>query len=200
MTIDLVIAGRRIRLCSREGVIIRPDERFRAFTVSSGVQRDLYINALPGVPGDIDPGLIDAGIPYLDARAGSDMAAMAAPDLVVEAEPGHGEIPPGAEKVFDARLMEEVPGGVVNSGEPFWEIFSGAGMTCARVYLKDPERTALLVMPHGQMRWQIFTGEERKEDQPGCRHADHEDFRHADQRTEYLSPGVYVQESPGQSA
>ncbi len=199
MTIDLVIAGRRIRLCSREGVIIRPDERFRAFIVSSGVQRDLYINALPGVPGDVDPGLIDAGISYLDAWAGSDMAAGAVPDLVVEAEPGHGEIPPGAEKVFDARLMEEVPGGVVNSGEPFWEIFSGAGMTCARVYLKDPERTALLVMPHGEMRWRIFTGEERKQDQPGCRHSDHEDFRHADQRTQYLYPGVYVQENPGQN-
>ena len=80
-------------------------------------------------------------------------------DLVVEVEPGPGEIPASAEKVFDAQLMEEVPGGVINSGEPFWEIFSGGGVTYARVFLKEPERTALLEMPHGEKRWRIFTGE-----------------------------------------
>ncbi|MBK7488934.1 MAG: hypothetical protein IPI74_03795 [Bacteroidales bacterium] len=80
-------------------------------------------------------------------------------DLVVEVEPGPGEIPASAEKVFDAQLMEEVPGGVINSGEPFWEIFSGGGVTYARVFLKEPERRALLEMPNGEKRWRIFTGE-----------------------------------------
>ena len=119
MTVDLVIAGRRIRLHSREGLDVRPDERFSAFTV----------------------------------------AAEAEPDLIVDVEPGSGEIPPAAMKVFDAQLMEEVPGGIINSGEPFWEIFSEGGVRYARVFLKEPERKALLVMPHGEMRWRIFTGE-----------------------------------------
>ena len=119
MTVDLVIAGRRIRFHSREGLDVRPDERFSAFTV----------------------------------------AAEAEPDLIVDVEPGSGEIPPAAMKVFDAQLMEEVPGGIINSGEPFWEIFSEGGVRYARVFLKEPERKALLVMPHGEMRWRIFTGE-----------------------------------------
>lgn len=192
MNVDLVIAGRRIRLCSHEGVIIRPDERFSAFMVPPVVRPAIYIDTVPGVPGDVDPGLIDAGIPYPGAGAGSEIEAIAEPDLVVDVEPGPGGIPPGAEKVFDAQLMEEVPGGVVNSGEPFWEIFSGAGVTCARVYLKDQERTALLSMPHGEMRWRICTGDKQHEGKP--------DFLHADQRTQYLYPGVYLQECPGQSA
>jgi hypothetical protein len=122
VTIDLLIAGRRIRLCSGEGVIIRPDERFSAFKV-------------PVVLTEPEP------------------------DLCVEVDPGPGEIPASAAKVFDARLMEEVPGGVRNTGEPFWEIFSGEAVTYARVFMKEPERTALLVMPHGERRWRIFTGE-----------------------------------------
>ena len=119
MTVDLVIAGRRIRFHSREGLDVRPDERFSAFTV----------------------------------------AAEAEPDLIVDVEPGSGEIPPAAMQVFDAQLMEEVPGGVINSGESFWEIFSGGGVTYARVFLKEPQRTAVLEMPHGEMRWRIRTGE-----------------------------------------
>ena len=152
MTVDLVIAGRRIRLCSREGVIIRPDERFTAFTVPSEVQHNVYIEAVSGVLSDIDPVFPDAVIPSVPEEI--------VPELVVDVEPGPGEIPASAVKVFDAQLMEEVPGGVVNSGEPFWEVFSGEGITCARVFLRDPERTALLMMPHGEMRWKIFTGEE----------------------------------------
>ena len=156
MKVDLVIAGRRIRLCSRDGVSIMPDERFRAFTVPSLGQHNVYIEALPGVLSDIDPGFPDAMIPSV--------AEEIVADLVVDVEPGTGEIPPGAVKVFDAQLMEEVPGGVVNSGEPFWEIFSGAGVTCARVFLRDPERTALLKMPHGEHRWQIRTGDSNVND------------------------------------
>lgn len=118
MSVDLVIAGRRIRLHSREGVSLLPDERFRAFTV----------------PGDQEP------------------------DLLVEVEAGSGEIPASAAKVFDAQLLEEFPDGVRNTGEPFWEIFAGDGMTFARVFLKNLERTALLVIPHDAKRWQIFAG------------------------------------------
>ena len=118
MTVDLVIAGRRIRLHSRDGVSLLPDERFRAFTVS----------------GDQEP------------------------DLLVEVEVGSGEIPAAAVKVFDAQLMEEVPGGVRNTGEPFWEIFAGKEAIYARVYLQDSERIPVLAMPHGAKRWQIFAG------------------------------------------
>ncbi len=159
MTVDLVIAGRRIRLCSRDGIIIRPDERFTAFRVPSEIQHNVYSEPFPGVLSDIDPGLPDAVIPCV--------AGEIAADLVVEVEPGAGEIPAGTVRVFDAQLMEEVPGGVVNSGEPFWEIFSGAGVTCARVFLKDPERTALLMMPPGEMRWRIFTGEHQNSNGTG---------------------------------
>ncbi|MDM8003651.1 MAG: hypothetical protein QUS66_12225 [Bacteroidota bacterium] len=183
MTVDLVIAGRRIRLCSRDGVIIRPDGRFTAFTVPAVLQHTGYIEAVPGVLSDVDPGFPDAVIPAVTEEI--------VPDLVVDVEPGTGEMPSGAVKVFDARLMEEVPGGIVNSGEPFWEIFSGAGVTCARVFLKDPERTALLMMPHGEMRWRIFTGEIQNEDQPGC--------RGTVQQPQYLAKGVSVQEKPGRN-
>jgi len=185
VNVDLVIAGRRIRLCSHEGVIIRPDDRFRAFTVPEGVRIDLMIDTIPGILSEADPWLTGAGIPFMTdvARAGqaseeglqegsySSPGNEGAPDLTVEVCPGSGQIPPGAVKVFDAQLMEEIPGGVVNSGEPFWEIFSGEGVTCARVFLKDPERTALLVMPHGEKQWRIFTGEHRddpvRHQQPG---------------------------------
>ncbi|NLE35175.1 MAG: hypothetical protein GX622_08730 [Bacteroidales bacterium] len=163
MTVDLVIAGRRIRLCSREDVAIRPDERFRAFEVPSDDRHIMFIDAAPGIFTDADTGMIDTGIPFWTAGAVSDPAAgtesylAAEADLVVEVEPGAGEIPDGVEKVFDAQMMEEVPGGVRNSGEPFWEVFSGEGVTCARVFLREPERMALLVMPHGEKRWKIFS-------------------------------------------
>lgn len=152
MTVDLVIAGCRIRLQSREGISIAPDERFRAFTVPSVIPVNMLTDAVPGIFTDADPGLPDSRITLAFEEAD--------PELVVEVEPGSGEIPAEAMKAFDAQLMEEVPGGVRNSGEPFWEIFTGQSTTYARVFLKDPERTALLAMPHGEMRWRIFTGEE----------------------------------------
>jgi hypothetical protein len=167
VTVDIIIAGRRIRLLSRKDVIIRPDDRFTAFTVANGSKYDVYLDAMTGITGDADPGLIDPGIPYMTVMSGPLMSAGAGPggdtdyepDLIVEVEPGTGVIPQGAVKVFDAQLMEEVPGGVRNSGEPFWEVFSGEGVTYARVFLKGPERTALLMMPHGEKRWRIYTGE-----------------------------------------
>ena len=72
MNVDLVIAGRRIRLCSHEGVIIRPDDRFRAFTVPEGVRIDLMIDTIPGILSEADPWLTGAGIPFMTdvARAG----------------------------------------------------------------------------------------------------------------------------------
>ncbi|MDX9729027.1 MAG: hypothetical protein RBT50_07165 [Bacteroidales bacterium] len=154
MTVDLVIAGRRIRLCSREGVSLLPDERFRAFTVPVNPLNDLIMSSLPGISADADPGLIDAGLPLSPLEPD--------PDLCVEVDPGPGEIPASAAKVFDARLMEEVPGGVINTGEPFWEICSGEDVTYARVFLKEPERIAMLVMPRGAKRWQIFAGGDAK--------------------------------------
>lgn len=142
-----------------------PDERFRAFTMPAVSPEKMFIGTLPGISADAEPGLIDTGLPYWNAAVVPDLAAgkepylSADPHLIVDVKPGPGEIPASAVKVFDAQLMEEVPGGIVNSGEPFWEVFSGEEITCARVFLRDPERTALLVMPHGEMRWRIYTGE-----------------------------------------
>jgi len=48
VTIDLVIAGKRIRLQSDEGISLRPDERFAAFTNAEGSDPDLTIEVKPG--------------------------------------------------------------------------------------------------------------------------------------------------------
>ncbi len=80
------------------------------------------------------------------------------PDLSVYVEPGPCEIPSSAEKVFSARLMEEVPGGVVDTGEPFWEVLRAGGTTWARVFLREPERITVLAMPDGERRWIIYAG------------------------------------------
>ncbi|MFZ1271132.1 MAG: hypothetical protein WAR98_09300, partial [Bacteroidales bacterium] len=200
---------------SREGVEIRPDERFSAFTAPAempfAVHRDILPETVPDTLPQEEQSLTGTGMlsedqchpgtgmfpkdqchtgtgisPEDQCHTGAGMspedqchtsAGMSSrstgtfservtgedhdldADLVVEVEPGPGEIPASAEKVFDAQLMEEVPGGVINSGEPFWEIFSGGGVTYARVFLKEPERTALLEMPNGEKRWRIFTGE-----------------------------------------
>lgn len=172
MTVDLVIAGRLIRLCSREGIIIRPDERFTAFTDPVAAPGSITVDTYPGIIPDGFSGMTDGGIAYVPGGAGPFRVPISEPDLIADVGPGCGEIPPAAVKVFDAQLMEEVPGGIVNSGEPFWEIFSGGGVTYARVFLKDPERTALLVMPHGEMRWRIFTGEHQNNNGTDCLHED----------------------------
>ncbi|MDF1559948.1 MAG: S24 family peptidase [Bacteroidales bacterium] len=148
MTVDIVIAGRRIRLQSEEGVTLVPDERFRAFAVPSDVNPYMFIDTAPGILADADPGSNYAVIPF--------MAGETDPDLVVDVEFGAGEIPAWAVKVFDARLMEEFPGGVRNSGEPFWEVFRDDEAVRTRVFLRDPERSAVLEMPHGKMQWRIF--------------------------------------------
>jgi len=54
--------------------------------------------------------------------------------------------------------MEETSEGTRNTGEPFWDVFRDDEAVRARVFLKDPERNAVLVMPHGKMRWRIFAG------------------------------------------
>jgi len=48
VTIDLVIAGKRIRLQSDEGISLRPDERFTAFTAAEGSDPELTIEVKPG--------------------------------------------------------------------------------------------------------------------------------------------------------
>ena len=141
MTVDLIIAGRMIRLQSGDGITLRPDERFSAFMTSAEVE----------------------------------------PDLTVDLFPGRAVIPADAVKVFDARLMEETPDGLRDTGEPFWEILTGGDITYAKVYLKDPVCNPVLVMPHrqknsatspdiviphGQMTWQIFADSQGSEVNP----------------------------------
>ncbi len=128
MTVDLIIAGRMIRLQSGDGITLRPDERFSAFMTS--VRKD--------------------------AAAGKETAGALEPELTVDVFPGRAAIPADAVKVFDARLMEETPEGLRDTGEPFWEILTRGDITYAKVYLKDPGCNPVLVMPNGKMTWQIF--------------------------------------------
>ena len=116
MTLDFIIAGRRIRLRSGEGVTLKPDERFNAFLT----------------------------------------AADGEPELTVEVFPGRAGVPADARKVFDARLMEETPQGVRDSGEPFWEVLSDEEAVYARAFLKDPVRNPVLEIPHNQMTWRLY--------------------------------------------
>lgn len=136
MTVDLIIAGRMIRLRSDDGITLRPDERFSSFMS----------------PADGEP---EAGAGLHMSGAGG-LRNSRRPELTVDVFPGRAEIPADAKKVFDARLMEETPDGLRDTGEPFWEILTGENITWAKVYLKDPGCNPVLVMPNGKMTWQIF--------------------------------------------
>jgi len=141
VTIDVMIAGRRIRLWSEEGVTIRPDERFSSFIVEG----------YPPAGGEQTAGVIqDVKIIPEDAE----------PELTVEVIPGSTVIPGDAARVFDAQLMEEGPEGPQKTGEPFWEILSGGGRTYASVSVKDSPCNPVLVMPDGIMNWQIYADSE----------------------------------------
>ncbi len=126
MIIDLIIAGKRIRLQSDDSVNIRLDERFTAFTVEAGGE----------------------------------------PALMIEVSPGKAIIPSEAVKVFDAQHVEETPEGPGKSGEPFWEVATGNNMTYVKASLKDPVRYPLLIIPRGEMKWQLFTDEAGTEIDP----------------------------------
>lgn len=194
MTVDLVIAGRRIRLCSQEWVRLSPDERFRAFTVPGEALQELYFNTAADISSDIDPCMPYPVMPLI--------SSLAEPELFIEVDPGPGEVPAGAVRVFDAQLMEEVPGGVINSGVPFWEVYRGQDAIYAKVFLKDPERTALLEMPDGKERWRIFagavSGSLRPADLPGEDSGSHcpEDHITAAFATEDRLPGSAVGANP----
>ena len=171
-----MIAGRRIRLWSEEGVIIRPDERFSSFIVAggpptggeqtTGITPDRAAapgEAGPGKPADVviqgrkqihdevGPGLTVDVIPGM--RVIPDEAG---PELTVKIIPGTITIPGEAVRVFDAQLMEESPAGLQQTGEPFWEIFRGGDKTYASIHVKDPPCNPVLVMPDSVMNWQIF--------------------------------------------
>jgi hypothetical protein len=142
VTVDLVIAGKIIRLQSDDGINLRPDERFRAFMVAHAA----------------GPGMWAEGNPDLSARG--------EPDLFVKVEAGSGEIPAAAAKVFDAPLLEETPAGPWQSGEPFWEVAADEENTYVKVSLKEPVRYPLLIIPRGKMLWQLFADDEGSETNP----------------------------------
>ena len=166
---------------SEEGIYLRPDERFNAFVAAVTDDSFNYEGEAAGEEGVRTEGeaeVVATGSDLTkDAEAVRGEAADAwpgvayDPNLTVDIFPGRAEIPPDAVKVFDARLMEETPDGLRDTGEPFWEILAGAGVTYARVYLKNPVSNPVLVMPHvqtdaaatpvpgmpdGKMTWQIF--------------------------------------------
>ena len=142
MTVDLVIAGKRIRLQSDEGINLRPDERFRAFMMAHA--------AGPGVWAEGNP----------------DLSARGEPDLFIKVEAGSGEIPAAAAKVFNAPLLEDAPAGPRQSGEPFWEVAADEENTYVKVSLKEPVRYPLLIIPRGKMFWQLFSDETGSEINP----------------------------------
>lgn len=142
MTIDLVIAGKRIRLQSDDGIKLRLDERFRAFMVAH-----------------------PAGF-GMRAEGNPDPSARAEPDLVVEVEAGSGEIPAGAAKVFDAPLLEDAPAAPRQSGEPFWEVAADEQAIYVKVSLKEPVRYPMLIIPRGKMLWQLFADDDGSETNP----------------------------------
>jgi len=146
VTVDLIIAGRRIRLQSEDGVTLRPDERFRAF-----------IDASQPAAARMDAAEKRAAEePDFSAPQGAEYQ----PDLTVDVLSRKAIIPTNAIKVFDARLMEETPDGLRDSGEPFWEVLTGGGVTYARVWPMDSVRNPVIVMPHGKMHWQIYADSE----------------------------------------
>ena len=152
MTVDLIIAGRRIRLRSGDGITLRTDERFSDFIASALAETSAEEKEAGGGGPDMaeDP---EAGIK--EAGAGGQRVS-SEPELTVDIYPGRAVIPADSRKVFDARLMEETPDGPRDSGEPFWEILTGEGVTWAKVFLKEPACNPVIAMPHGQMTWQIY--------------------------------------------
>ena len=82
-----MIAGRRIRLWSEEGITIRPDERFSSFIVAGS----------PPAGGEQTAEVI---------RGGKVIPDEAEPELMVEVIPGRTAIPGDAARVVDAQLME----------------------------------------------------------------------------------------------
>lgn len=143
---------------SEDGITLRPDERFSAFMAEVPEDYGSYKDAAAGeeAAGAAGQELAE------DAEAGESVAADAGsgaisePALTVDVFPGKAAIPPDAVKVFDARLMEETPDGLRDTGEPFWEILTNAGVTFARIYLTNPVSNPVLAMPGGKMTWQIF--------------------------------------------
>jgi hypothetical protein len=143
VNVDLIIAGRRIRLQCGDGITLRPDERFRAFIAASRPVEAMMDDAEKGAAEE--PG----------AAAGA-----CQPDLTVDVLSRKAIIPSDAMKVFDARLMEETPEGLIDSGEPFWEVLTGPGVTYAKVWPRDSIHNPVIVMPHGKMDWQIYAESE----------------------------------------
>lgn len=167
MTVDLIIAGRRIRLQSEEGVTLRPDERFRAFIDASrpvAARMDAAEKRAADEPraaaGAGEPVLTDDAEADLKLPFSSPQGPVRQPDLTVDVLSRKAIIPSDAIKVFDARLMEETPDGLRDSGEPFWEVMNGGGVTYARVWPRDSVRNPVIVMPHGKMQWQIYADSE----------------------------------------
>ncbi len=162
MTVDLIIAGRRIRLRSGEGITLRPDERFSDFIASARAETAAEEKETGGGGPDLaeDP---ESGIK--EAGAGGHRVS-SEPVLTVDVFAGKAAIPHDAVKVFDARLMEETPDGPRDSGEPFWEILTGEGVTWAKVFLKEPACNPVIAMPHGQMIWQIYADLEGSKTDP----------------------------------
>ncbi|MBE0678609.1 MAG: hypothetical protein IH592_07575 [Bacteroidales bacterium] len=166
MTVDLIIAGRMIRLQSDDGITLRPDDRFSSFiaAVSGNIGASGSAAEGPGeadlpepeLTKDTEVGLKTVADPGLTETPGPELTETPGPELTVDVFPGRLAIPADAKKVFDARLMEEAPDGPRDTGEPFWEILTGEGMTFAKVYLKDPVCNPVLVMPDGKKTWQIF--------------------------------------------
>ena len=88
------------------------------------------------------------------------------PDLTIRVCTEGVVIPPEAEKVFDAPLVEETQEEPRITREQFWTVYRDRGNKFIRVQLKDPDREALLVVPDNSSTWNICLKTDNQELDP----------------------------------
>lgn len=115
MTEDLIIAGKRIRFVSGDGVNFSFCDRFDAFRAS----------------------------------------VEESPDLRIDIFPGRGELPDSAAMVFDAPLVEQVPGEGDNN-QRFWEVYNDKETIYIRIFPVGSSYVPLLVIRKKELRWKYY--------------------------------------------
>ncbi len=117
MTVDLVIAGKRIRLQSDDGISLRPDERFSAFTTADGSDPELTIEVKPG----------RAGIPAAAAKVFDAPLLEDAPAGPRQSGEPFWEVAADDENTYVKVSLKEparYPLLIIPRGKMFWQLFT----------------------------------------------------------------------------
>lgn len=117
MTVDLVIAGKRIRLQSDDGISLSPDERFAAFAIAEGSNPDLTIEIKPG----------RAIIPAGAAKVFSAPLLEEAPEGPRQSGEPFWEVVAGEENIYvKVSLKEPVryPLLIIPRGKMLWQLYT----------------------------------------------------------------------------